>query len=74
MATLYMKYNDRRHVTDDVQKKQAEQFESRLTIVEQQTKFNDLQIGSMRDTLKETKESIKEVKQGVDKLIDKLIK
>lgn len=68
---LYMNYirqqNERKYNKDM-------EIDDRLTVVEQQSKLNDMQINSIKEALRDTKDSIKEVKQGVDKLVDRLLK
>ena len=51
-----------------------EEIEERMAVAEANDKLHDMQIQAIKEILKDTKESIKEVKQGVDKLIDRLIK
>lgn len=51
-----------------------EDMETRMAAAEANDRLHDMQIQAIKEILKDTKESIKEVKQGVDKLIDRLIK
>jgi uncharacterized coiled-coil protein SlyX len=68
---IYLTY--RRNI-DDREQARLDNMEQRLMKVEQQTLLNDSQIEDIRLSLRETKDNIKEVKQGVDKLIERLIK
>ena len=70
-AGAYMSYKVN---TWNKRQEHSERMEARLTEVEQQTKINVMQILDIRDDIRETKENIKEVKQGVDRLVDKLLK
>lgn len=71
----YMTYKMNR---DNRDKDKAALIENRISLLEQQSNIHNIQIDTLKESLHqqyvETKDSIKEVKQGVDKLIERLIK
>jgi len=67
---LYMNFKLNKENKKD---QKQEQVEGRLIAVELQTKTNTLQIDMLRRTQEETREDIKEVKRGIEKLVDRWI-
>ncbi len=72
---VYMTYKNNH---DNRNEQWKENIEQRISLAEANDKLLDLHVKTIKESLasvaKETKEAIREVKQGVDKLIDKLIK
>lgn len=68
---MYMSYKNNR---DNKVSQWKEEIEKRIVSSEGNSKLQEVQIQTIRETLRDTKDSIREVKQGVDKLIDRLLK
>lgn len=69
-----MYYMNLKNAKEEKKNQKQEIIEQKITLLEQQIKLNALQIDSLNNSQKEIREDMKDVKQGIAKLLEKLIR